>query len=76
MKVTGLPRQKGFVDAAITRLTGKLLLVVIDSVLLVIGFANGQSILEVNTQETKSPFNGMYEYVDRFDPTAIPLTFH
>ena len=58
INVTGLPGQKGFADAAITRLTGKLLLVVIDSVLLVIGFANGQSILEVNSQFTWSPLRG------------------
>jgi hypothetical protein len=58
VNVTELPGQKGFDDAAIMRLTGKLLLVVIDSVLLVIGFVNGQSILEVKSQFTWSPLRG------------------
>ena len=57
-------------------LTGRSGLIDIGYWLLDAGLPDVQGSDEVNTQETKSPFNGMYEYVDRFDPTAIPLTFH
>jgi hypothetical protein len=54
------PRQKGFADAAIVRLSVKLGLTVIVTVLLVAGFPVGQTALEVSTQVTISPLTGVY----------------
>jgi len=59
VKVTDDPGQKGLLDAEILTPAGKLLLVVIDSVLLVIGLVIGHAILEVNTQDTMSLFAGL-----------------
>ena len=59
MKVTLFPGQKGLLDAAMLTPAGKLLLIVINSVLLVIGLVIGHAILEVSTQDTISPFAGL-----------------
>jgi hypothetical protein len=59
VKVTDEPGQKGLDDAVMLTPAGKLLLIVINSVLLVIGLAIGHAILDVNTQDTKSPFAGL-----------------
>jgi hypothetical protein len=57
--VTDDPGQNGLDDAVMLTPAGKLLLIVINSVLLVIGLVIGHAILEVNTQDTKSPFAGL-----------------
>ena len=59
VKVTDDPGQKGLEDAVILTPAGKLLLIVINSVLLVTGFVIGHATLEVNIQDTKSPFTGL-----------------
>ena len=59
MKVMDDPGQKGLLDAEMLTQAGKLLLVVIDCVLLVIGLVIGHAILEVNIQDTKSPLAGL-----------------
>jgi len=76
VKVTELPWQKGFADAEIDTLTGRFGLTVIITVLLVAGFPVGQRIFEVRIQDTRSPDAGLYVYVDKFDPTMTPFTFH
>ena len=60
VKVTDDPGQKGLLVADMLTPAGKLLLIVINSILLVIGFATGQGMLEVRIQETWSPFAGLY----------------
>jgi len=56
--VTDVPGQKGLDDAVMLTPAGKLLLIVINSVLLVIGFAIGHGMLEVRMQEIWSPLTG------------------
>jgi hypothetical protein len=74
--VTPDPGQKGFDDAVMVTLAGKLLLTVINSVLLVIGLFIGQGIDDVNIQLTRSLFRGLYVKVELFVPEFNPLTFH
>jgi len=59
VKVTELPWQKGFADAEIDTLTGRLGLTIIVIVLLVAGFPDGHKILEVRMQDTRSPDAGL-----------------
>ena len=59
VKVTDDPGQKGLLDAEMLTPAGKLLIIVINSVLLVIGLLIGHAILEVNTQDTMSLFAGL-----------------
>ena len=59
MKVTDDPGQKGLLDDEMLTPAGKLLFIVINSVLLVIGLLIGHAILEVNTQDTMSLFAGL-----------------
>ena len=60
MKVTDEPGQKGLLTAVMLTPAGRLLLTVINSVLLVIGFNTGHGMLEVRIQETWSPLRGKY----------------
>ena len=59
VKVTDDPGQKGLDDAVMLTPAGKLLMIVINSVLLVIGLVIGHAILEFNTQDTMSPLVGL-----------------
>jgi hypothetical protein len=61
VKVTAIPAQTGFTEAVIETLTTTLLSSIIVIVFEVAGFPVGQGTLEFNTQETLSPFAGMYE---------------
>jgi len=76
VNVTGIPAQTGLLDAVIEMLTGRFGFTVIVIVLDVAGLPAGQSMLEVRMQDTRSPDAGLYVYVDKFDPTLAPLTFH
>ena len=76
VNVTGVEAQTGLVEAMIDTLTGRFGLTVIVIVLLVAGLPVGHWILEVSMQDTRSPDTGLYVYVDKFDPTIAPFTFH
>jgi hypothetical protein len=60
VNVTKDPGQKGFDDAAMVTPAGRFELTIIVIVFDVAGLPIGHAILEVNTQVTKSPFNGLY----------------
>ena len=55
MKVTDVPAQTGFAEAAMLTLTGKIGFTVIVTVLLVAGLPLVQVSLDVSTQVTRSP---------------------
>ena len=77
MKVTDIPAQTGFAEAAIVTLTGRIGLTVIVTVLDVAGFPDGQVALEVSKQVIASAFAGIYEYAEFVAPAMfVPLFFH
>ncbi len=59
VKVTEVPEQTGFAEAAILTLTGNDELTVMVMVLEVAGLPDVQVALEVNTQLTASPLTGV-----------------
>ena len=77
MKVTDIPAQTGFAEAAIVTLTGRIGLTVIVTVFDVAGFPDGQVALEVSKQVIASAFAGIYEYAALVAPAMfVPLFFH
>ena len=67
---------KGFAEAEIVILTGRMTSTVITIVPDVAGFPVGQTASEVRVQVMKSPFRGVYEYTGLLVPAITPFTFH
>ena len=77
VKVTEVPVQIGFEDAAIVILAGKLGFTVIVIALEVAGLPVTQEAFEVKTQVTISPLTkAALLYVVEFVPTFTPFNFH
>jgi hypothetical protein len=77
VKVTDVPEQTGFADAAILTLTGRFGLTVMVTVLDVAGLPVAQVAFEVRMHATRSPFaREALVYVLLFIPTFPPLSFH
>ena len=77
VKVTEVPAQTGFAEAATEMLAGKFGFTVMVTALDVAGLPVAQVAFEVNTQVTIFPFaKELLEYVALFVPTLAPFTFH
>jgi hypothetical protein len=76
VKVTEVPEQTGFAEAAMETLTGKLGLTDMVTALEVAGLPVAQVAFEVSTQVTMSLLAGVYEYVALLVPALVPFTFH
>ena len=77
VKVTRVPAQTGFADAAMETLTGSIGFTVMVTTFDVAGFPDVQVALEVRAQETTLPFTGLNEYVAFVAPvTFTEFTFH
>ena len=77
VKVTEVPEQTGFADAAIETLTGSGLLTVMVIEFDVAGFPVAQVAFDVNTQVTTLALAGMKLYVSFVAPLMlVPSIFH
>ena len=76
VKVTEVPAQTGFAEAAIEMLTGRLGFTVIVTELDVAGLPVAQVALDVKTQVIMLLFTGVKVYVALFVPTLVPFIFH
>ena len=77
VKVTEVPAQIVFSEAATEMFTGKFGFTVMATALDVAGLPVAQVAFEVNTQVTMFPFaKELLEYVALLVPTLAPFTFH
>ena len=77
VKVTEVPAQTGFADAAIDTLTGNNGSTVMVTVFDDAGLPVGHVALEVNEQVMVFPLVGIKAYVEFVAPgTLVPFTFH